>query len=229
MREVLRERNRRGEGGKLRADILAGATELLEESGSEEAVTLRAVARQVGISAPSIYTHFADREAIVEAIVDSAFADFNAAINAAVQAGSGPLARLRDGCAAYLRFAAERPNRYKLLFERQMLPDALDGLAAPDGPTAFDGPAAPVGVAAPDCPVSAIRTESFYALVKCLQDCIDAGISASTDAHVDSVAIWVALHGFATLRPNMTGFPWPDTDAVLDRIIDGLAQITSHD
>jgi AcrR family transcriptional regulator len=204
MREVLRERNRRGEGGRLRADILAGATELLEHAGSEEAVTLRAVARQVGISAPSIYTHFADREAIVEAIVDSAFADFNAAINAAVEAGSGPLARLRAGCAAYLSFAAERPNRYKLLFERQML-DHADG------------------------PVPAIRTESFYALVKCLQDCVDAGISASTDAHVDSVAIWVALHGYATLRAPMSGFPWPDTDVLLDRIIDGLGQITSHD
>jgi AcrR family transcriptional regulator len=205
MREVLRERNRRGEGGKLRADILAGATELLEQTGSEEAVTLRAVARQVGISAPSIYTHFADREAIIEAIVNSAFADFNAAIDAAVEAGSGPLEHLRGGCAAYLLFAAERPNRYKLLFERQMLDYAEDG------------------------PVPAIRTESFQSLVKSLQDCIDAGISASTDAHVDSVAIWVALHGYATLRANMTGFPWPDTDTMLDRIIDGLAQITSHD
>jgi AcrR family transcriptional regulator len=205
MREVLRERNRRGEGGRLRADILAGATELLEQEGSEEAVTLRAVARQVGISAPSIYTHFADREAIVEAIVDSAFADFNAAIYAAIEAGSGPLARLRAGCAAYLLFAAERPNRYKLLFERQMLDYAKDG------------------------PVPAIRIESFDALVKSLQDCIDAGISASTDAHVDSVAIWVALHGYATLRAPMSGFPWPDTDVLLDRIIDGLGQITRHD
>jgi AcrR family transcriptional regulator len=205
MREVLRERNRRGEGGRLRADILAGATELLEQEGSEEAVTLRAVARQVGISAPSIYTHFADREAIVEAIVDSAFADFNAAIYAAIEAGSGPLARLRAGCAAYLLFAAERPNRYKLLFERQMLDYAKDG------------------------PVPAIRIESFDALVKCLQDCVDAGISASTDAQVDSVAIWVALHGYATLRVPMSGFPWPDTDVLLDRIIDGLGQITRHD
>jgi AcrR family transcriptional regulator len=54
MTEVLRARNRRGEGSKLRADILAAATRLLEQTGSEEAVTLRAVARQVGISAPSI-------------------------------------------------------------------------------------------------------------------------------------------------------------------------------
>jgi AcrR family transcriptional regulator len=203
MREVLRERNRRGEGGKLRADILAGATHLLEQTGSEEAVTLRAVARQVGISAPSIYTHFADREAMVDAIVDDAFADFNAAIHGAVAAASGPLARLRAGCAAYLQFAENRPNRYKILFERQ----------AP--------------VIDPDCPVPTIRTESFGALVRCVQDCIDAGISASTDAQLDSTAIWVALHGFATLHALLPGFAWPDTDAVLDRLIDGLAQITS--
>src|SRR5580692_10012112 len=100
MGEFARERNRRGEGARLRDDILTAATELLERTGSEEAVTLRAVARQVGISAPSIYAHFADREAIVDAIVDGAFGDFNAAIEAAVRAAAGPLARLREGCAA---------------------------------------------------------------------------------------------------------------------------------
>jgi AcrR family transcriptional regulator len=203
MKEVLRERNRRGEGGKLRADILAGATQLLEQAGNEEAVTLRAVARQVGISAPSIYTHFADREAIVDAIVDDAFADFNVAIKGAVAGASGPLARLRAGCAAYLRFAEERPNRYKLLFDRQILIDAPEGPAPP------------------------IRIESFELLVQCLQDCVDAGISASSDPQLDSIAIWVALHGYATLRTLVGGFPWPDPDVMLDRIIDGMARITS--
>jgi AcrR family transcriptional regulator len=202
MTEFLRERNRRGEGGRLRADILAGATELLERTGSEEAVTLRAVARQVGISAPSIYPHFPDREAIVDAIVDDAFADFNAAIAGAIDAGSGPLARLRAGCAAYLRFAEERPNRYKLLFERQVVSDA-PGQAAP-----------------------AIRIKSFEALVRCVQDCIDAGISASADAQLDSKAIWFGMHGYATLHPLLPGFPWPDPEALLDRLIGGLAQIT---
>ena len=204
MTELLRERNRRGEGGRLRDDILAGATQLLEQTGSEEAVTLRAVARQVGISAPSIYSHFPDREAIVDAIVNDAFADFNAAIAGAIDASSGPLARLRAGCAAYLQFAAERPNRYKFLFERQILADA------------------------PDCPAPAIRTEGFEALVRCVQDCIDAGISASTDARLDSMAIWVALHGFATLRVLVGGFPWPEPDVMLDRIVSGLAQLESR-
>lgn len=206
MSEVVRERNRRGEGSKLRADILAAATVLLERTGNEEAVTLRAVARQVGISAPSIYPHFPDREAIVAAIVDDAFGDFNEAIesasDAATAAGAGPLGRLRAGCAAYLRFAAERPNRYKLLFERQ---DLLGyGRAA----------------------VPAIRTESFGSLIGSLQECIDAGISASTDSARDAAAIWVALHGCATLRALRPGFPWEDTDAMLDRIVYRLALIT---
>jgi len=205
MREVVRERNRRGEGARLRDDILAAATELLEQTGSEEAVTLRAVARQVGISAPSIYAHFADREAIVEAIVNDAFSDFNAAIltasEAAVQAGGGPRARLRAGCAAYLEFAAERPNRYKLLFARQdLLGDAREE-------------------------VPAVRLESFRHLVDSVQACIDAGISGSEDPHRDAAAIWVALHGYATLHSAGPGFPWPSTDTMLDRIVYGLAQL----
>jgi AcrR family transcriptional regulator len=206
MKEAVRERNRRGEGGKLRADILAVATALLERTGNEEAVTLRAVAREVGISAPSIYSHFPDREAIVDAVVDGAFADFNAAIedasNAAIAAGIGPRERVRAGCAAYLRFAAERPNRYKLLFERQHR----------------------IGGDVPDVQIS-----GFDLLVRSIQDCIAAGISASTDAARDATAIWLALHGYATLPARLPMFPWPDADALLDRIVDGLAQITAAD
>ena len=206
MKEAVRERNRRGEGSKLRADILAGATALLEQTGNEEAVTLRAVAREVGISAPSIYSHFPDREAIVEAVVDGAFADFNAAIedaaNAAIAAGAGPRERVRAGCAAYLRFAAERPNRYKLMFERQYR----------------------IAGEVPD-----VQITGFDLLVRSIQDCVAAGISASTDAARDATAIWLALHGSATLPARLPMFPWPETDALLDRIVDGLAQITADD
>jgi AcrR family transcriptional regulator len=206
MSEVARERNRRGEGARLRDEILAGATELLERTGgSEEAVTLRAVAREVGISAPSIYAHFPDRQAIVDAIVNGAFSDFNAAIQAAseaaAQAGGGPGARLRAMGAAYLEFAAERPNRYQLLFERRNL---IGGGSEAN---------------------RLIRNVSFDLLVASVQACVEAGISASDDPARDAMAIWAALHGFATLRSFRPQFPWPDTDTMLDRIVDGLAQI----
>jgi len=207
VKESGRERNRRGEGGKLRDDILTAAAALLERTGNEEAVTLRAVAREVGISAPSIYSHFPDgREAIVEAVVDQAFADFNAAIqdatDAAIAAGAGPLERVRAGCAAYLRFAAERPNRYKLLFERQHR----------------------IGGDVPD-----VQIVGFDLLVRSIQDCVAAGISASTDPARDATAIWLALHGYATLPARLPMFPWPEREALLDRIIDGLAEITVED
>ncbi|MGB7449338.1 MAG: helix-turn-helix domain-containing protein, partial [Ornithinimicrobium sp.] len=64
-----RVKNRRGEGGRLREDILRGAAELLDQTGQEQAVTLRAVARQIGISAPSIYGHFPNRESMLLATV----------------------------------------------------------------------------------------------------------------------------------------------------------------
>jgi AcrR family transcriptional regulator len=202
MKTVAREKNRRGEGGRLRAEIVAGATELLEQAGTEEAVTLRAVARKVGISAPSIYSHFADRDAIIDAIVDDAFSDFNEAIYAASRPGADPLTRLKAGCTAYVRFAAERPNRYWLLFGRK---DLVDDDGEPP----------------------AVRIESFLWLVQNVQDCVDAGISASTDPTLDSTAIWMALHGFATLHARLPGFPWPEDEAMIDRIVCGLARITA--
>jgi AcrR family transcriptional regulator len=70
---------RRGEGSELRADIIAAAA-LIEETGSEQSVTLREVARRIGIAAPSIYEHFPSREAIVYAVVDDCFSQFREAL-----------------------------------------------------------------------------------------------------------------------------------------------------
>src|SRR3954471_19008085 len=100
---VARPRNRRGEGAKLREEILQAAARLLEESGREDAVTLRAVARAVGISAPSIYAHFDDREQILDAVVAEAFEDLSEAIsNAVEQETDDPVRRLDVGVRAYV-------------------------------------------------------------------------------------------------------------------------------
>lgn len=197
---ATRARNRRGEGARLRDEILTAATRLLEETGSEEAVTLRAVARGVGISAPSIYAHFPDRSAIVEAVVDQAFTDFTAAIVAGVGMASDPVERLRGGCAAYLDFAERHRNRYRLLFERRDL--------------------------IPGGQMTQVQRDSFAILVAALQTCIDAGRSTSRDAFGDACAMWTALHGYATLHVGLPGFPWPPEPDMLDRIVYGLGRIS---
>src|SRR5580693_4527723 len=83
---------RRGEGSKLRADIIAAAAALIEETGSEQSVTLREVARRIGIAAPSIYEHFPSREAIVYAVLEDGFARLRATLEQAMSGQVGPAA-----------------------------------------------------------------------------------------------------------------------------------------
>ncbi len=198
---LTRERNRRGEGSKLREEILAAAADLLERDGNEDAVTLRAVAREVGISAPSIYGHFDDRQAIVAAVIDSVFTDFVAALRGAIVGVDDPVQQLRRIGRAYLAFAAERPRRYRLLFDRRDLERD-------------------------DRPRADVRRDSFGVLADALQACVDAGRSTSIDVLGDATSMWTSLHGFATLRAGVTQFPWPAETTMLDKILYGSGGIT---
>jgi AcrR family transcriptional regulator len=185
---------RRGEGGKLRGDIIAAAAGLMEETGTEQSVTLREVARRIGIAAPSIYEHFPSREAIVYAVIDDSFAQLRAAFTRAIESEHDPLGRLRAGCAAYLRFAIERPGQYRVLFGRYQHLD--------NRPPSRD----------------ALRAEGFNLLVNAVRGCVNSGQIASDDPRADAVTLWAALHGYATLRASMPLVDWPLPEAAFDRI-----------
>src|SRR6201994_509873 len=111
------QRNARGQGTRLADDIVRGALALVERTGSDEAVTLRAVAREVGIAAPSIYAHFADREAIIMAAVVQVFDELAAAIKQAqAVAGPDPVNRLLAGGQGYLAYGLPPPAGEGALF-----------------------------------------------------------------------------------------------------------------
>jgi AcrR family transcriptional regulator len=107
-----RVRNRRGEGVRLRADILAAATGLLDRGG-ERAVTLRAVAREVGIATPSIYPHFPDQPAVLSAVVRAVAAELARQLRTA--AGDDPRQRLYAAGQIYLDYAITHPRRYRAM------------------------------------------------------------------------------------------------------------------
>ncbi len=66
---LKRRRAARGSGEQLREEILDATTELLLETGHAKAVSIRAVAQRVGVtSPPSIYLHFADKDALLDAV-----------------------------------------------------------------------------------------------------------------------------------------------------------------
>ncbi len=200
-----RVKNRRGEGGRLREDILRAAAELLDETGQEQSVTLRAVARKVGIAAPSIYGHFASREAVLLAVVQQAFAELTAQLQTAgAAAGPDPVDRLRAVGAAYLEFAQQRPQRYRVMFGGVW--DVTDAVQA--------------DAVSPD-EAAALGQDALAVIVDALLLCVRAGRSASTDPSGDAVALWVALHGLAHQRAVVPQFPWPGGTA--DRLVERVA------
>jgi len=209
---VKRERNARGQGARLTKEIVAGALALVDREGTDEAVTLRAVAREIGIAAPSIYAHFPDRDAIVLAVVARVFDELREAISAGVDAaGDDPVDRLVAGCEAYVAFGLERPSRYRVLFSEHRLANAAY--------------CKPVELSPDGRPVLEFGAETFALLVNGLEDCVSGGRSASIDIVADSTAIWVALHGTLSLQMALPGFPWPEPESFVRQLVLRLARI----
>ncbi|MBE1532136.1 TetR/AcrR family transcriptional regulator [Actinomadura algeriensis] len=200
-----RVRNRRGEGGRLREDIVAAAMELLDETGDERAITLRSVARRVGIAAPSIYPHFPDQPAIMFAVVQREFARLTDDLRAAVEgAGDDPRRRLYALCDAYLEYARAHPERYRTMFGGLWIPNLDDSSLTEQD-------------------MATLGTEALQTIVDVLAGCVDAGSATSTDVPADAVALWLGLHGLAHQRAVSPSFPWPKD--ISERVITALARL----
>jgi AcrR family transcriptional regulator len=122
-----RTRNPWGQGEKLRTEILAASARLLSELGGEEGLTIRGVARAVGIAPASIYQHFADKAALVAGLLDYDYQLLAEAMRNAHDSlpTQDSVGRLRAQMRAYCRFAIENPGHYRLMLNsRQSVPDS---------------------------------------------------------------------------------------------------------
>ena len=204
-----RPRNARGEGARLAEDIVDGAMAIVERTDSVDAVTLRSVAREVGITAPSIYAHFPDREAILWAVSTRVFEHMTVAIRAAIDAvtPSDVVTRLVVGCEAYVAWGLAHPEWYRALFARKF-PSATDLT-----PTSGDGRLPPIG------------GEALSTLIDSIEACVAQGVSTSADPFFDAVATWVALHGIVSLWSTVCDFPWPTTEPFVRQLVLPLAHV----
>ena len=96
--------------------ILAAATSLLD-SGGPSAVTLRAVGDAAGISQSAPYRHYADKRALLDAMVRQIILQMRSAVETAKAEGASPLAALNLVVSRYFEFARHFPVRYRLLLE----------------------------------------------------------------------------------------------------------------
>jgi AcrR family transcriptional regulator len=165
--------------GNLRQALLDAGLDLLAERGID-GFTLREVARRAGVSHAAPYHHFPEHGALVRAIVAESFDLLGSALSeAAGGAGDEPLDRIAAMGRAYVDFALDHPQRYRLMF-RSELSRAGDS----EVPTDAD----------------AAGATAFGALMTAVQDAADQGLlREGTDAGGAAVAAWASVHGLASL------------------------------
>jgi AcrR family transcriptional regulator len=94
--------------------ITAAAGKLLDREGAE-AVTMRQVAKAVGITPMALYRHFADREGLLRALADAGFEDLAARVGK-VDMPANPEQQLRKNLDVFLDFGLEKPRLFELMF-----------------------------------------------------------------------------------------------------------------
>jgi AcrR family transcriptional regulator len=194
--------------GDLRRALLEAAMGLVRERGVD-GFTLREVARRAGVSHNAPYHHFRDRSALVAALVVDGFEDFTSALEtAARRARGGDLARIRALGTAYVRYAREDPERFKLLWR----PELREGADLEE--------------------VEAAGERSYQPLMRALERARASGVvTADLDLEEQALAAWSTVHGLAMLlidgplRIEVIGPRHADrlTTGVLDTLVSGLA------
>lgn len=98
-------------------EIRATAWKQIGEMGAAS-LSLRAIAREMGMTAPALYRYYKDRDALVTALLIDAFTEFGNALEEArdTKAADDHAGRFRTICKAYFNWAAQNPQRYALLF-----------------------------------------------------------------------------------------------------------------
>src|SRR5688572_15636087 len=111
--------------GDLR-DALVQAALQDAEQGGPEAISLKALAKKLGVSQPAPYRHFADREALLEAVTAEAFRQFNAVMRESIDKPSKQ-SKLSRFAQATLAFGLRRNGIYRLMFASRTMACAAKG------------------------------------------------------------------------------------------------------
>jgi AcrR family transcriptional regulator len=128
--------------GDLRAALVRAAAAEIERGGYET-LSLRELAASLDVSRAAPYRHFADRKALLAALAAEGFDELSAIYRKVIAAGKSPKTNLVTSGRAYLAFAVERPQLFRLMFASDLFgggpPDAALVTAAGDCYKLFEG------------------------------------------------------------------------------------------
>jgi AcrR family transcriptional regulator len=167
--------------------ILVAARELLLSQGVA-GLSMRNLAAKVGYSATAIYSYFADKDAVLKALMDADCVALRRAMDDAA-AEPDPVERLRKMGRAYVEFGFRYPGHYRVLMLTEKTPGVIDPNDTRRGDPAQDA----------------------YALLRqAVADGIAAGRYRPEFTNPDQIAqmLWAGLHGIVSLHLNLGRDPW---------------------
>ena len=198
-----RARNPRGQGDRLRDELLDAALRLLADAPHPDDVSIRAIAREAGVSPTAAYRHFEDRDELVQEAVGCCFQGFAERLAEKVADVDDPFQRIAEAGRAYIDFAEQQGGSYRILFSNPVMFEVDSETKHLAGDQAFD------------------------ALVQIVQDCIDAGApTRSSDARYVAFQVWTWAHGIADLHITHAGqMDFPDAHVMLDDLRQALGLV----
>ncbi|OMC35052.1 TetR family transcriptional regulator [Mycobacterium sp. GA-1841] len=188
-----RRRAPRGSGELLRDEILDATTELLLKTGHAKDVSIRSVAQRVGVTPPSIYLHFADKDALLDAVCSRYFEKLDEEMQRVAADHTSTIEVLRAQGHAYVNFARRTPELYRL---------------------------ATMGEGRPGSDVDAtLNSSAFQHMRGAVQALIEEGVYPAEDATTMALELWTAAHGVAAILISKPYLPWGDVEEFTDRVL----------
>jgi len=193
-----RARSPRGQGEQLREEILEAAERILIQTNDQSALSIRAIAAAVGVTPPSIYLHFADRNDLVFEVCERHAEQLERTMDEAAEGVQDPWEKIRRRGYAYLRWGLDNPEHYRILM-----------MSRPDQ--------------TPDRFVDE-RLADTAGLVPVAADLVSAIASEQVDPTDDPLEttkiLWMMIHGMVSLLISKPDFPFGPVDEMYGRMFE---------
>jgi AcrR family transcriptional regulator len=189
---AVRKKRERYHHGNLRRALVDEAVRTMRKSGVG-ALTLRGAGAALGVSRTALYRHFADKDALLAAVARDGFVGLKGALDAARGRAAALADQLTEMGFAYVRFAAENPAHYRVMFG-----GFLDRCAR-------------------DPDLLADAGAAFQALVGAIVDLQREQRIRQDDPQQLARFVWAAVHGIAMLAIDGQLGPEPDAGVTLFR------------
>jgi len=211
-------------------EIKSTAWKQAAEQGAAS-LSLRAIAREMGMTAPGLYRYYKDRDALVTALLIDAFDSFSAALEAArdlCKAGDHA-GRFRSICRAYFEWGTVNPQKYIFLFGTPIPGYQLAGEVGPSAQRSFlvlqgvigEAQAAGRITGKPGMPRLPSRLKSQYGMLK------KYGMPHTSDVTHLALSTWSMVHGITSLclYGYFSGFLGEQIGSFLETEIEKMSRV----